>query len=152
MAQVVKNQPAMQETQNTGVWSPSWEGGNGNPLQYSRLESPMDRGIWQTIVLEATESDTTEPACTIYILFTVPRIHGSVCRCHAFAHLSPGPGRHFSSYQQVPGNAVHLCRLNSGTLLSCLHSLVPSYVYSFSIYLWTTWWAVTILQESLRAS
>ena len=24
--------------------------GNGNPLQYSRLENPMDRGAWQTTV------------------------------------------------------------------------------------------------------
>ena len=25
-------------------------GGRGNPLQYSRLENPMDRGAWQTAV------------------------------------------------------------------------------------------------------
>jgi len=25
--------------------------GNGNPLQYSCLENPMDRGAWRTIVL-----------------------------------------------------------------------------------------------------
>ena len=24
--------------------------GNGNPLQYSCLENPMDRGVWQIIV------------------------------------------------------------------------------------------------------
>ena len=24
--------------------------GNGNPLQYSRLENPMDRGVWQATV------------------------------------------------------------------------------------------------------
>ena len=24
--------------------------GNGNPLQYSRLENPMDRGAWQATV------------------------------------------------------------------------------------------------------
>ena len=24
--------------------------GNDNPLQYSRLENPMDRGAWQSIV------------------------------------------------------------------------------------------------------
>ena len=24
--------------------------GNGNPLQYSRLENPVDRGAWQAIV------------------------------------------------------------------------------------------------------
>ena len=30
-------------------------GGNGNPLQYSRLENPMDRGAWQATVHEFTE-------------------------------------------------------------------------------------------------
>ena len=25
-------------------------GGNGNPLQYSCLENPSDRGVWQPIV------------------------------------------------------------------------------------------------------
>ena len=28
------------------------EGGHGNPLQYSWLEIPMDRGAWQAIVHE----------------------------------------------------------------------------------------------------
>ena len=31
-------------------------GGNGNPLQYSCLENPMDRGAWQAIVHEVTKS------------------------------------------------------------------------------------------------
>ena len=34
--------------------------GHGNPLQYSRLENPMDRGVWQAIVHGATELDTAE--------------------------------------------------------------------------------------------
>ena len=35
-------------------------GGNGNPLQYSYLENPMDRGAWQAIVLGvAKELDMT---------------------------------------------------------------------------------------------
>ena len=34
--------------------------GNGNSLQYSCLESPMDTGAWQVIVHGVTkESDTT---------------------------------------------------------------------------------------------
>ena len=33
---------------------------NGNPLQYSCLENPIDRGAWRTIVHRVTESDTTE--------------------------------------------------------------------------------------------
>ena len=34
--------------------------GNGNPLQYSCLENPMDRGAWQAIVHSVAELDTTE--------------------------------------------------------------------------------------------
>ena len=36
--------------------------GNSNPLQYSCLETPMDRGAWRAIVHEITESDVTEHA------------------------------------------------------------------------------------------
>ena len=34
--------------------------GNGNPLQYSRLENPMDRGACRAIIHEVTELDMTE--------------------------------------------------------------------------------------------
>ena len=33
-------------------------GEHGNPLQYSYLENPMDRGAWQAIVLEVSRSWT----------------------------------------------------------------------------------------------
>ena len=33
---------------------------NGNPLQYSCLENPMDRGAWWVTVHGVTEWDTTE--------------------------------------------------------------------------------------------
>ena len=33
-------------------------GGNGNPLQYSCLESPMDRGAWRATVHGVTKSRT----------------------------------------------------------------------------------------------
>ena len=32
--------------------------GNGNPLQYSCLENPMDRGVWQATVQGVTKSWT----------------------------------------------------------------------------------------------
>ena len=47
IAQTVKNLPAMRE-----AWVPSLGredppgGGHSNPLQYSCLENPMDRGAW----------------------------------------------------------------------------------------------------------
>ena len=34
----------------------SSEGGHGNPLQYSCLENPMDRGPWQATVHGVTKS------------------------------------------------------------------------------------------------
>ena len=47
MAQTVKNPPIKQETQVLflGRDDPPGEG-NGNPLQCSCLENPMDRGAW----------------------------------------------------------------------------------------------------------
>ena len=36
-------------------------GGNGNPLQYSCLENPMDRGAWRATVPQGRKgSDVTE--------------------------------------------------------------------------------------------
>ena len=36
--------------------------GNGNPLQYSWLENPMDRGVWWATVHEAAELGATKQA------------------------------------------------------------------------------------------
>ena len=45
VAQLVKNPPAMQETQVQSLgWEDPLEKGMVNPLKYSCLENPMDRG------------------------------------------------------------------------------------------------------------
>ena len=36
------------------------EEGNGNPLQYSCLKNPMNRGVWQALVQRVALLDTTE--------------------------------------------------------------------------------------------
>jgi len=58
---VVKNPPASAGDMNSIPGSGrSSEGGNGNLLQYSCLENPMDRGAWQATVHRLTkESNIT---------------------------------------------------------------------------------------------
>ena len=68
---MVKNLPATQETQfdprvrkiwsgRSGSGRPGRSGeGNGNLLQYSCLENPMDAGAWWATVCGIAESDTT---------------------------------------------------------------------------------------------
>ena len=55
----VKNPPAMQEVQETQVRSLvekiSW-GRACNPLQYSYVENPIDRGAWRAVVPGITVS------------------------------------------------------------------------------------------------
>ena len=64
MALVVKNPPANAgDTKDSGLipGSDRSEGENGNPLQYSCLGNPRDKGAWQATVHGVTKSqDTTE--------------------------------------------------------------------------------------------
>ena len=54
---MVKNLPAMLVTWISSLGGEDSPGeGNGNPLQYSCLKNPMDRGAWQA----SKESDTAE--------------------------------------------------------------------------------------------
>ena len=62
MALVVKNPPAnagdIRDEGSIPESERSPGGGNGNPLQYSRQENPMDRGAWRATVHGVTKSWT----------------------------------------------------------------------------------------------
>ena len=59
---MVKNLPAnvgeAEEVGSIPELGMSAGGGSGNPLQYSCLENPMDRGAWKAIVQKAAKSQT----------------------------------------------------------------------------------------------
>ena len=63
-ALVVKNLPAnagdLRDAGSTPGLGRSSGGGNGNPLQYSCLENPLDRAAWWAAVQEVTTSQTSE--------------------------------------------------------------------------------------------
>ena len=55
----VKNPPANAgDSGSIPGWEELLEGGSGNPLQYSCLESPMDRGAWWATVRGVEKSQT----------------------------------------------------------------------------------------------
>ena len=45
-------------------------GGNGNPLQFSCLEIPMDRGAWCYTVRGVTKSWTGDQASSFFFIFS----------------------------------------------------------------------------------
>ena len=59
---MVKNLPANAGDKRDAGSIPGWGrapgGGHSNPLQYSRLENPMDRGVWWAMVHRVTKSWT----------------------------------------------------------------------------------------------
>ena len=62
VALVVKNLPAnagdVREAGSVPGWGRSPGGGNGNPLMYSCLENPIDRGAWLATVQSVINSQT----------------------------------------------------------------------------------------------
>ena len=61
---VLKNQPAKAgDIGDAGLIPGSGRspgGGHGNPLQYSCLKNPMDRGVWKGTVHTVAELDMTK--------------------------------------------------------------------------------------------
>ena len=64
VAQMVKNLTAMQETWVRSLgWEDPWKRAC-NPLQYSCLKNPLDRGAWWVSPWGCKETDTTEQLST----------------------------------------------------------------------------------------
>ena len=73
MTQWIKNPPAIRLRGEAGSISGSGRfpgEGNGNPLQYSCLENPMDRGIWE-VAIGAYVLSCFSPSCLFATLWTI---------------------------------------------------------------------------------
>ena len=93
-------------------WTPGWGRspgiGNGNPLQYSCLGNPMDRGAWWATVHGVTkESDTTKQqqqqlgrgqSSGEWVQLWCSRIGITVPKYSVSTHVLPSP-----SWTEVPG-------------------------------------------------
>ena len=70
MALLVKNTPANAGDLRDMNWIPgsgiSPGEGSGNPLEYSCLENPMDRGAWQAMVHRVSKSQTQSKRLSMY--------------------------------------------------------------------------------------
>ena len=100
---MVKNQPAnAADTRDTGSISGLGRPpgvGNGNPLQYSCLENPMDRGAWQATVHGIAKSQarlSTHTSVTAIIISSVSgRVYALVKSMRKW--ISAGRSKHKSN-------------------------------------------------------
>ena len=80
MAQRLKPLSAMQETWVRYLrWEDSPGEGNGNPLQYSCLENPMDGGAWWATVHGVAKSCTRLSDFTFTFFPKCPEINLKIC-------------------------------------------------------------------------
>ena len=117
-------------------------GGHGNPLQYSYLENPIDRGVWRATVHRVAESDMTEVTQHAHILGSRSSLVGGLvakpCRTLAtlwiVPHQAPLPmgfprqeywsGLPFPSLGDLPNPSIQP-RSPTLQVVSCIASLIP---------------------------
>ena len=63
-------------------------GGNGNPFQYSRLEKPMDRGAWQSVVHggHRVRPHRTQHICITQMLLFYTKCHWIIYNIHCITN------------------------------------------------------------------
>ena len=97
---MVKNPPANAgDSGSIPCLKTSPGGGNGNPLQYSCLENPMDRGAlagyisWGHKELDMTEHDIFKTDVCPHFLLTMPvKQYGILLKTSLQCQGDPGPG------------------------------------------------------------
>ena len=138
---VVKNQPSnAEEVALTPGSGRSPEEGNGNPLQYSCMENPMDRGAWRTTVHGVTKNQTQLSNWALYYvcIYTSepPGKHIYLHKWASWKHCWP---RLFSTLP-FPWTALMKCssvpvaRSHSIDLCMCVYVCIL-YIYTHNTYI-----------------
>ena len=88
--------------------------GNGNPLQYSCLENPMDGGAWWAAVHGVTELDTTEQFHFHFSLSCTGEGNGNPLQCSCLENPRDG-GAWWAAIYGVAQSQTRLKRLSSSS-------------------------------------
>ena len=144
---VVRNPPA--HARDTGsVLGPgrSPRGGNGNPLQYSGLENPTDRGAWRATVHRVAESDLTE--ATEHARTHVHRVGDAIQPSHRLSPLLLPPSMFPSIRVFSNESALHI---RWPKYWSFSFSISPSSEYLGLIFFRIDWFYLFAVQETLKS-
>ena len=97
---VIKNLPANAEDTGSILGSRrSAAEGNGNPLQYSYLGNPMDRGAWWATVLRVAKRNN-------YTTITVVQVYESSHKMRGCKRICYGSAAAAKSLQSCPEDSV----------------------------------------------
>ena len=103
----------MWELDNKETWALGE--GNGNPLQYSRLENPMDRGAWKAAVHGVAKSWTRLSDFTFIFLSFFGEGNGNPLQCSCLENLKDG-GAWWAAVYGLALTRTWLKRLSSSSI------------------------------------
>ena len=104
----IHNLPVINTTHQSG------REGNGNPLQYSCLENPMDRGAWWAAVCGFAELDRTERFHFHFSLSCIGEGNGNPLQCSCLENPREGE-TWWAAVYGVAQSRTLLKRLSSST-------------------------------------
>ena len=115
-------------------------GGYGNPLQYSCLESPLDRGAWQAMVYRVTQSQTQlkQLSSSSSMLVSVAKLCQTLC--NPMDCSLPGSSVHGIFQARILewvaiSSSRGSSQLRDQTHVSCIGRQI--------LYHWATWEAIS---------